>query len=69
MLARAFDLPGAAMGYKEPQILNDAVGLRLREGDPRQVAAALDAALWLLARPLGARRGGASSSRRTSSIR
>lgn len=51
MLARAFDLPGAAMGYKEPQILNDAVGLRLREGDPRQVAAALDAALWLLARP------------------
>ncbi len=53
MLARAFDLPGAAMGYKEPQILNDAVGLRLRDGDPRQVAAALDAALWLLARPLG----------------
>lgn len=52
LLARAFDLPGAAMGLKEPQILNDAVGLRLREGDPRQVAAALDAALWLLARPL-----------------
>jgi hypothetical protein len=43
-----------AMGLKEPQILNDAVGLRLRDGDPRQVAAALDAALWLLARPLRA---------------
>lgn len=54
MLTRAFDLPGTAMGYSEPQILNDAVGLRLRDGDPRQVAAALDAALWLLARPLGA---------------
>ena len=54
LLARAFDLPGAAMGLKEPQILNDAIGLRLRDGDPRQVAAALDAALWLLARPLGA---------------
>ena len=54
MLVRAFDLPGAAMGLKEPQILNDAVGLRLRDGDPRQVAAALDAALGLLARPLGA---------------
>ena len=54
MLARAFDLPGAAMGLKEPQILNDAIGLRLRDGDPRQVAAALDAGLHLLARPLGA---------------
>lgn len=53
LLARAFDLPGAALGIKEPQILNDAVGLRLRDGDPRQVAAALDAALWLLGRPLG----------------
>ncbi len=53
MLARAFDLPGMAMGLKEPQILNDAIGLRLRGGDPRQVAAALDASLWLLARPLG----------------
>ncbi len=52
MLARAFDIPGVAMGVKEPQILNDVVGLRLRDGDPRQVAAALDAALWLLARPL-----------------
>lgn len=54
MLARAFDLPGTAMALKEPQILNDAVGLRLRGGDPRQVAAALDIALWLLARPFAA---------------
>jgi hypothetical protein len=52
LLARAFDLPGKAMGIKEPQILNDVIGLRLRGGDPRQVAAALDVALWLLARPL-----------------
>jgi hypothetical protein len=52
LLARAFDLPGTAMGIKEPQILNDVVGLRLRGGGPRQVAAALDIALWLLARPL-----------------
>lgn len=52
LLARAFDVPGTAMGIKEPQILNDVVGVRLRGGDPRQVAAALDVALWLLARPL-----------------
>lgn len=52
LLARAFDLPGKAMGFKEPLILNDIVGLQLRGGDPRQVAAALDAALFLLARPL-----------------
>jgi hypothetical protein len=54
LLARAFDLPGVSFGLKEPQILNDVVGLQLRRGDPRQVAAALDAALLLLARPLAA---------------
>lgn len=54
LLARAFDIPGVAFGLKEPQILNDVVGLQLRRGDPRQVAAALDIALLLLARPLGA---------------
>lgn len=52
LLARAFDLPGTAMGVKEPVILNDVAGLQLRGGDPRQVAAALDVALHLLARPL-----------------
>lgn len=52
LLARAFDLPGTAFGLKEPQILNDVVGLQARGGDPRQVAAAMDIALLLLARPL-----------------
>ena len=54
LLARAFDLPGTSFGLKEPQILNDVMGLQLRGGDPRQVAAAMDIALLLLARPLGA---------------
>lgn len=53
MLARAFDLPGVSFGLKEPQILNDVVGLQQRRGDPRQVAAAMDITLLLLARPLG----------------
>jgi len=54
LLARAFDIPGVSFGLKEPQILNDVVGLQLRRGDPRQVAAAADIALLLLARPLAA---------------
>ena len=54
LLARAFDLPGTSFGLKEPQILNDVMGLQLRGGDPRQVAAAMDIALLLLARPLAA---------------
>jgi len=54
LLARAVDIPGVSFGLKEPQILNDVVGLQLRRADPRQVAAALDAGLLLLARPLGA---------------
>jgi len=54
LLARAFDLPGTSFGLKEPQILNDVAGLQSRGGDPRQVAAAMDVALLLLARPLGA---------------
>lgn len=53
LLARAFDVEGISFGLKEPQILNDVVGLQLRSGDPRQVAAAMDIALLLLARPLG----------------
>ena len=52
LLARAFDLPGTSFGLKEPQILNDVVGFQLRRGDARQVAAAMDIALLLLARPL-----------------
>jgi hypothetical protein len=53
LLARAFDIPGVSFGLKEPQILNDVIGLQLRRVDPRQVAAAMDVALLLLARPLG----------------
>jgi hypothetical protein len=54
LLVRSLDLPGIASGYSEPMILNDVAGLALRRGDPRQVAAAMDAALHALARPLGA---------------
>ena len=52
LLLRSLDLPGTASGYSEPMILNDVTGLALRRGDPRQVAAAMDAALHALARPL-----------------
>jgi hypothetical protein len=52
LLARAFDVPGVSFGLKEPQILNDVIGLQLRRGDPRHVAAAMDISLLLLARPL-----------------
>lgn len=51
MLARAFDLPGRAMGLKEPAILHDLVGWGHRGGTPQQVAAVLDDVLTLLARP------------------
>ena len=51
LLARALDVPGAAMGLKEPVILNDIVGWRQRGGDPRRIGQALDSVLRLLARP------------------
>ncbi len=54
MLARAFDIPGKAMGLKEPAILHDLVGWGHRGGAPQQVAAVLDDTLTLLARPFGA---------------
>jgi hypothetical protein len=53
VLARAFDLPGAAMGLKEPVLLNDLVGWSHRGGTPRDIAPVLDAGLALLARPFG----------------
>lgn len=53
LLARAFDLPGVSFGLKEPQILNDVAGLQRRSADPRLIAAVVDVALLLLARPLG----------------
>ena len=54
LLARAFDIPGTSFGFKEPQILNDVVGLQLRRSDPRRVAAAADVSLALLARSVDA---------------
>ncbi|KPF64167.1 hypothetical protein IP88_13970 [alpha proteobacterium AAP81b] len=53
VLARAFDLPGAAMGLKEPVFLNDLVGWQHRGGSARDIAPVLDAGLTLLARPFG----------------
>ena len=49
LLARSFDLPGLAMGLKEPIILNDAVQL-VRAGRLRDTT--LDLVLRLLERPM-----------------
>lgn len=54
LLARAFDLPGTAMGLSEPVILNDIAGIRRRGAPPRDVARMLDGAMRLLARPFEA---------------
>jgi hypothetical protein len=51
MVARAFDIPGRSMGFKEPQILNDLVGWRRRGGKDDEVHEKLRIALDLLARP------------------
>lgn len=53
LVARAFDLPGRAMGLKEPMILNDMVGWRRRGGKGPDQASVLDTILALLARPFG----------------
>lgn len=53
LLARAFDLPGTAMGLKEPHLLQDMVGWRWRGGDPKRLGLVLDGALRLLGRPFG----------------
>ena len=53
MLAKGFDLPGIAMGLKEPVLLNDIVGFRRRGAAPTAVAECLGAALEMLARPFG----------------
>lgn len=52
LVARMFDAPGHSMGLKEPVVLNDIVGWRRRGADPQKVAAVLDTALALLARPM-----------------
>ena len=53
LLARAFDAPGAAMGLKEPVLLNDLVGWKARGAAAADLAAVLDAGLTLFARPFG----------------
>lgn len=54
LLARALDIPGRAMGLKEPAILNDvAQARRSGLGQPR-LGALLERALTLLARPFSA---------------
>lgn len=53
LLARAFDLPGRAMGLKEPMLLQDVVGIRRRGAAPAEVGRLLNESLHLLARPLG----------------
>lgn len=54
LVARAFDVDGLAVALKEPVILNDISGWRRRGAEPPRVAAALDHALTLLARPFAA---------------
>lgn len=51
LLAAAFDIPGIAMGLKEPVLLNDLVGWRHRGAQGAQVARVLDQSMRLLARP------------------
>ena len=53
VFARALDVPGVAMGLKEPVLLNDLVGWQHRGGTAAQIAPVLDAGLTLLARPFG----------------
>ncbi|MBX7496700.1 hypothetical protein K3172_12615 [Qipengyuania sp. 6B39] len=53
LVARMFDAEGLSMGLKEPQVLNDIVGWRRRGAAPQDLAAVLDMALALLARPFG----------------
>jgi len=53
MMAGGFNLPGIAMGLKEPVLLNDIVGWRRRGAAPAAVAERLDHAMHMLARPFG----------------
>ena len=51
LLAKVFDMPGISMGLKEPVILNDIIGWKLRGAHPNALNTALDCSLSLLARP------------------
>lgn len=50
LMARAFDIPGVAMGLKEPFVLNDAAQRILNAANP---AALVEPILTLLERPFG----------------
>jgi len=51
LLARAVDVPGGAMGMKEPVVLNDLVGWKARGASAADLTSVLNDALALLARP------------------
>lgn len=51
LLTRALDVPGWAMGLKEPMILNDMIGWRRRGGAGPDMADVLNDVLTLLSRP------------------
>ncbi len=51
LLARAADVPGVAMGLKEPVILNDLFGWKARGATATELAAVLGDACALMARP------------------
>ncbi|MEQ6332734.1 hypothetical protein [Sphingobium sp. MK2] len=53
LLVAAFDIPGVAMGLKEPMLFNDISGWHHRGATGAQVARLLDEAMTLLARPFG----------------
>lgn len=53
LLARAFDQPTLSMGLKEPQILNDLSGWRMRGAQPQEVAHVMAGVLAVLSRPFG----------------
>ncbi len=55
LLARAVDVPGVAMGLKEPVILNDLFGWKARGAQAGELAAVLGDACALMARPFGKR--------------
>lgn len=54
LLARAFDLPGVSMGLKEPQILNDLSGWRMRGAQPQELAQVMTGVLAVLSRSFAA---------------
>jgi hypothetical protein len=54
LIARALDLPGVAMGLKEPSIISDLAEAALSGGRPDQQRRNVARVLTLLARPFGA---------------